>query len=91
MEKLFSAKCCLLGFESYKPIGELYCDFNIDEQKVLKYFIREYTFDGTKMYYNDIPIDYNTIEEIPEYELAGIDLSESCDLTYCDGSYIVNE
>ena len=91
MEKLFSAKCCLLGFECYKPIGELYCDFNIDEQKVLKYFIREYTFDGTKIYYNDIPIDYNTVEEIPEYELAGIDLSESCDLTYFDGSYIVNE
>ena len=91
MEKLFSAKCCLLGFEYYKPIGELYCDFNIDEQKVLKYFIREYTFDGTKICYNDIPIDYNTIEEIPEYEIAGIDLSESCDLTYFDGSYIVNE
>ena len=36
MEKLFSAKCCLLGFESYKPIGELYCDFNINEQKSIK-------------------------------------------------------
>lgn len=22
MEKLFSAKCCLLGFEIYKPIGD---------------------------------------------------------------------
>ena len=91
MEKLFSAKCCLLGFESYEPIGELYCDFNIDEQKVLKYFIREYTFDGTKMHYNDIPIDYSTLEEIPEYEIAGIDLSESGDLTHCDRSYLVNE
>lgn len=87
MEKLFSAKCCLLGFESYKPIGELYGDFNINEQKVLKYFIREYIFDGTKMYYNDVPIDYNTVEEIPEYEITRSDLFESCG----DGGCMVNE
>lgn len=91
MEKLFSAKCCLLGFESYKPIGELYCDFNLDEQRILKYFIREYTFDGIKMYYNDIPIDYDTLEEIPECEIITTDLSESYDLTYFNGRYLVNE
>lgn len=87
MGKLFSAKCCLLGFENYKPIGELYGDFNINEQKVLKYFIREYIFDGTKMYYNDVPIDYNTVEEIPEYKIARSDLFESCG----DGGCMVNE
>lgn len=88
MEKLFTAKCCLLGFEDYEPIGDLYCDYSLNTESIVKYYIRERFIDNNGYYYyNDIPIDYNTLEELD----MGIDLSLSTDITFCAGDYIINE
>lgn len=85
---IYDAKCCLLGFEYYKPVGELFCDYNLKAGKIEKYYIRDYYSDGNNIFYNDIPIDYTTLKEIPDYEILGIDLAESNDLTYYNGDYL---
>ena len=87
MDKLFSAKCCLLGFENYRPIGDLYCDYDLASEKILKYFIREYYVNNGYICYNDFPIDSSTVETIN----YSIDLSSDSDITYCAGEYITNE
>ena len=61
-----------------------------------KFYIREkYLSSNNCIDYKDIMVDPETLVDITDYDnpikFSGIDLSNSSDITFCAGDYIINE
>lgn len=95
MKKLYTANCNTLGFENYKPVGQLMVDYSLDDLSIKNYYIREYYFENFfDVKYNDFKIDATTLVDITDYDnpvAIGIDLTNGKDITYLYGEYYIND
>ena len=97
MKKLYTGECNIIGFENYKPIGDLVVDYSFDDLKIKHYYIREWYFEDLMIpKYNDFRIDSESIIDITDLNnpiMLGIDnIAKNFDVTYLgDNEYSVRE
>ena len=96
MYKIYTGKCNIIGFENYDPVGELVVAYSLDELNIKHYYIREWYFENFfTAKYNDFKVDKDSLIDITDYnnpvKFLGIDLSNSSDITFRAGDYIINE